>query len=137
MLAPVVSVTHDFDPAIVSHQSIELARGWELGGWEDATFSDIISTMTNEENPDAAIFDYQTSSLLTGKGKMDKYCGILVWHSKFCAHVDCVIVNHRIATLQISRSKSREKGDNAKDSVKSQLWFQDYGSTISNGSRRP
>jgi hypothetical protein len=120
MLAPVVSVTHDFDPAIVSHQSIELARGWELGGWEDATFSDIISMMRNEETPDAAIFDYQTSSLLTGKGKMDKCCCIFVCQSKFCADDDCVIVNHRIATLQISRSKSREKGDNAKDKVRSE-----------------
>jgi hypothetical protein len=83
MLAPVVSVTHDFDPAIVSHQSIELARGWELGGWEDATFSDIISMMRNEETPDAAIFDYQTSSLLTGKGKMDKYCCILFVKANF------------------------------------------------------
>eukprot|EP00934_Nitzschia_sp_Nitz4_P007756 Nitzschia sp. Nitz4//scaffold2_size372955//310412//314952//NITZ4_000461-RA/size372955-augustus-gene-0.391-mRNA-1//1//CDS//3329546892//7746//frame0 len=33
MLAPVVSLVHKYDKDILSHQSIELAKGWELGPW--------------------------------------------------------------------------------------------------------
>lgn len=35
MLAPVVRVTHDYDETMLNHQSVALAKGWDLGGWED------------------------------------------------------------------------------------------------------
>lgn len=88
MLAPVVSVTHDFDSEIVSHQSIELARGWELGGWENSTFSDsLLSAMKNEENPDTAIFDYH-SSALPRQGKMTA-SSCFANDSKSCSNNEC------------------------------------------------
>jgi hypothetical protein len=34
MLAPVVSVSHELNAAVLNHQSIALAMGWELGGWD-------------------------------------------------------------------------------------------------------
>ena len=35
MLAPVVRVNHDYDETMLNYQSVTLARGWDLGGWED------------------------------------------------------------------------------------------------------
>jgi hypothetical protein len=34
MLSPVVQVRHDFDALVLNHQSVHLAKEWELGGWE-------------------------------------------------------------------------------------------------------
>lgn len=43
MLAPVVSLTRQFDREILSYQSIAIAEGWELGPWD---------TFTNDEDTD-------------------------------------------------------------------------------------
>ena len=43
MLAPVVSLTRQFDREILSYQSIAIAEGWELGPWD---------TFTNDEDAD-------------------------------------------------------------------------------------
>lgn len=48
MLAPVVGVTHDFDAIMLNHQSISLAKGWELGGWDFNIFDSFDSYRTNE-----------------------------------------------------------------------------------------
>lgn len=47
MLAPLVRVTHAFDAMVLNHQSIYLAKEWELGGWD--------------YNPSEALVDYQPS----------------------------------------------------------------------------
>eukprot|EP00980_Cylindrotheca_fusiformis_P009435 scaffold2065_cov107-Cylindrotheca_fusiformis.AAC.5 len=65
MLAPVVRVTHELDSAIVSHQSLELAQGWELGVWQAPTFSGSLeSAKGKEERSNLSIFELETASLL-------------------------------------------------------------------------
>ena len=53
MLAPVVSLTRQFDREILSYQSIAIAEGWELGPWDTITNEDIYQyaiTMGLEES---------------------------------------------------------------------------------------
>lgn len=77
MLAPVVSVTHDYDPIVLNHQSVELATGWNLGRWEDKEDSATSkpSVRTNKGSQDLSpMRRYPSNPLLptaqeiTGKG---------------------------------------------------------------------
>lgn len=47
MLAPVVSVTHAYDSMMLNRQSMSLAKGWELGGWDANSFDTIESYQPN------------------------------------------------------------------------------------------
>ena len=57
MLAPVVSVTHDYDSIMLNHQSIALAREWELGRWDFTSIE-----IPNLQNPNGSRIEVDDST---------------------------------------------------------------------------
>jgi hypothetical protein len=76
MLAPVVSVTHDYDSIMLNHQSTFLAKGWELGAWDFNTIDAFDNHQANagkveeykDEKTDSTSGDFASATLLSRRG---------------------------------------------------------------------
>jgi hypothetical protein len=76
MLAPVVSVTHDYDSIMLNHQSTFLAKGYELGAWDFNSIDAFDNYQANagkveeykDEKIDSASGDFASATLLSRRG---------------------------------------------------------------------
>jgi hypothetical protein len=76
MLAPVLSVTHDYDSIMLNHQNVFLAKGWDLGAWDFNTIDPFDNYQANagkveeykDEKIDSTSGDFASATLLSRRG---------------------------------------------------------------------
>ena len=122
MLTPIVTVSHELNDKVLNHQSVALAMGFELGGWDSTkTFeqSDIPSFDEEQESKvDPAYDDDPEFPVVVRKGK------VLFWRHLFLRTFASYTIPllfffiRRAAALSVSEL-SRKKNTNPKTKVQS------------------